>query len=82
MALNLGYDKNKLYNTLDYRSRDMLNFNFPEKGLRLGSPPHFLYDFSRKMFLMLYSSNWQNFIVCLALLLEILGGNIYITIVC
>ena len=82
MALNLGYDKNKLYKTLDYRSRDMLNFNFPEKGLGLGSPPHFLYDFSRKMFLMLYSSNWQNFIVCLALLLEILGGNMYITIVC
>ena len=34
----------------------MLNFNFPEKDLRLVSPPHFVYDFSR-MFLMLYSIN-------------------------
>ena len=25
----------------------MLNFNFPEKGLGLVSPPHFLYDFSK-----------------------------------
>ena len=29
---NLGYNKNKLYNFLDYWSRDMLNLNFPEKG--------------------------------------------------
>ena len=28
----------------------MLNFNFSEKGLGLVSPPHFVYDFSRKMF--------------------------------
>ena len=27
----------------------MLNFNFSEKGLGLVSPPHFVYDFSRKM---------------------------------
>ena len=33
----------------------MLNSNFPEKGLGLVSSPHFVYDFSRKMFLMLYS---------------------------
>ena len=32
IALSLGYNKNKLYKTLDYWSRDMLNFNFPEKG--------------------------------------------------
>ena len=31
----------------------MLNFNFSEKGLGLVSPPHFVYDFSRKMFPML-----------------------------
>ena len=30
----------------------MLNFNFSEKGLGLVSPPHFVNDFSRKMFLM------------------------------
>ena len=29
----------------------MLNCNFSEKGLGLISPPHFVYDFSRKMFL-------------------------------
>ena len=29
----------------------MLNFSFPEKGLGLVSPPHFVYDFSRVMFL-------------------------------
>ena len=28
----------------------MLNFNFPEKGLGLVSPPHFVDDFSRKIF--------------------------------
>ena len=33
----------------------------------------FVYSFSRKMFLMLYSINWPNFLVCLPLLFEILG---------
>ena len=72
IALNLAYNKNKLYKTLDYWSRDMLNFNFSEKGLGLVSPPHLVYDFSRKMFLMLHSIDWANFIVWLPLLLEIL----------
>ena len=31
----------------------MLNFNFSKKGLGRAFPPHFVYDFSRKMFLML-----------------------------
>ena len=35
----------------------MFIFNFPEKSLGLVSPTHFVYDFSRKMFLMLYSIN-------------------------
>ena len=35
----------------------MLNFTLPEKGLGLVSPEHFVDDFSRKMFLMLYSIN-------------------------
>ena len=52
----------------------MLNFNFSEKGLGLVSPPHFMYDFSRKMFLMLHSINWANFIVWLSLLLETLSN--------
>ena len=28
IALNLAYNKNKLYKTLDYWIRDMLDFNF------------------------------------------------------
>ena len=35
----------------------MVNFNFSEKGLGLVSQPHFVYDFSRKMFLMLHCIN-------------------------
>ena len=52
----------------------MLNFNFLEKGLGLVSPPYFVYDFSRKMFLVLYFINWPS------LLFELLG-NMCITIV-
>ena len=33
----------------------MLNFNLSEKGLGIVSLPQFVYDFSRKMFLMLHS---------------------------
>ena len=50
----------------------MLNFDFLEKGLGIDSLPHFAYDFSRKIFAMLYSINWPNFIVWLPSLLEIL----------
>ena len=59
----------------------MLNLNFSEKCLGLVPPPHFMDDFSIKMFHMLYSINWANFIVLLPLPLEILG-NMCITIVC
>ena len=45
---NLGYNKNKLYKYLGYSSRDMLNFNFPEKGMGLVSLSHFVDDFSKK----------------------------------
>ena len=44
-----------MYKTLDYSSKDMINFNFSEEGLGLVSPSHFVYEFSRKMFLMLRS---------------------------
>ena len=43
-----------MHKTLDYWSRDMLKFDFLEKGLGMFSPPHFVYDISRKMFLVLY----------------------------
>ena len=35
----------------------MLNLDFLEKGLGIVSPPHFVYDSPRKMFLRLYSVN-------------------------
>ena len=59
----------------------MPNFTFREKGLGLVSPPHFEYEISRKMFLMLYSIKWPNFIVWSPLLPNILG-NMCITTVC
>ena len=59
----------------------MLNFDFLDKGLPIISPAHFEYDFSTKMFLILYSINRPNFIAWLPLLLEILG-NMYTPIVC
>ena len=59
----------------------MLNFDILDKGLGIVSPAHFVYDFSTKMLLMLYSINWTNFIAWLPLLLEILG-NMCIATVC
>ena len=59
----------------------MLNFDFLDKGLGIVSPAHFVYDFSTKMFLMLYSTNWPYFIAWLPLRLEILG-KMCIAIVC
>ena len=70
----LAIQKSKLYKTLYYWRRDMLNFIFLEKGLGLVSSPHFVSDFSIKMFLMLHSINWPDFIVWFPLLLEILGN--------
>ena len=59
----------------------MINFDFLEKGLGLVSQPHFVYDFSRKMFLMSYHINGPNFIIWLTLPLETLD-NMGIAIVC
>ena len=59
----------------------MLNFDFLEKGLGIVGPPYFMFDLSRKMFLMLYSINWLNFIVWLPSFLKILG-NMCIAIAC
>ena len=79
--MKLAYNKIKLFKTLHYWSKDMLDFDFLDKGLGIASPAHFVYDFSTKMFPMLYSTNWPDLIVCLPLLLEILG-NMCIAIVC
>ena len=72
-SLQLGNEKSKLNKTLGYWSRDLLNFSFLENGLGIVYPLHFMYDFSVKIFLMLYSSNLPNFIVWLPLVLEIFG---------
>ena len=54
--------------------------SFQKRNLRLVSPPHFVYDFSRKIFLMFYVTNWPNFIVWLTILLNIMR-NMWIAIV-
>ena len=76
--IDLAYNKNKLCDTLDYWSRDMLNFYFLDNDLGIISSTYFVYDFSRRM---LYSVKWQNFIAWLPLLLEVLG-NMSIAIIC
>ena len=52
----------------------MVQFDSLEKSLRIAFLTYFVYDFSRKMSL-------KDFIACLCLLLEILGG-MCIAIVC
>ena len=59
----------------------MLKFDFLEKFLGLVSPPHFVYVFSRKFIIMLYSINWSNFIVWLCFPLQI-WRNMSIETVC
>ena len=56
-----------------------INFYFLEKGPGIISSPYFVFDFARKMFLVLYSINWPNCVVWLRL--EILD-NMCISIVC
>ena len=58
----------------------MVVLDFSEKGLEIVLVPHFVYEVSRKMFLMLHSINWPNFIVGLPLLLEMFD-NVRIAIV-
>ena len=71
IVFNLAYNKNKPYKNLDNWSRYVLNFDFLEKGLGIVSPPRFVFDVSRKMFLMLYSIN------CLISLPLLLGQYVY-----
>ena len=80
-SLNLAYNKKKLHKTLDYWSWDILNFYFCTKGPGNSFSTIFVYDFSRKLFLMLQCINWLNFFVWLPLLLEILGNIMCFAIV-
>ena len=59
----------------------MLNVDSLEKGLGIVSSLNSVYDFSRKIFLMLHSINWANFTASLALILKVLD-KICIVIVC
>ena len=56
-------------------------FQKAKRGLDLVFFSHFLIDFWRKIFLLLYSITWPNFNVCLTLLREIFG-NVCILIAC
>ena len=58
IAFNLPCNNTKLY-----WSREMLNFIFLEKDVGIISSPNFVYDFFKKMFLILYSISWPYFIV-------------------
>ena len=55
----------------------MPNVNFSEKGLGLVSPPHFVYDLSRKMFLILQSINGPKFHCLIAFTSRDIGQNVY-----
>ena len=48
----------------------MLNFDILDKGLGIVSPAHYVYGFSTKMFLMLFSFNRPNVTVWMPLLLR------------
>ena len=51
-----------------------IDFDSP---LGIVSQPHYVYDFSRKMFLNLYSINWPNFIAWLPLLVNMCIAIVY-----
>ena len=73
----LKYIETKLQNTCFYL---MQNFFKKQKESWTSLPTSFS-DFWRKIFHLLYSTNWPNFIVWLPLLCEILG-NMRIVTVC
>ena len=56
-------------------------FKKRKRGREPASLSHFLQNFWKKIFLLLYSMNWLDFIACLPLLCEI-SGNMCIAIVC
>ena len=69
----LGHTIKKLYETRDCWSRGSILI-FLEKGWELVFPVDFMYDFSSKMFLMLYSITWPDLTFWLPVLFEILGN--------
>ena len=55
----------------------MLNVHFLEKGLVIVPLPHFVHDFSRKMFLMLYSINLTKLHCLITLTFWDIGKYVY-----
>ena len=78
---NLKLKSILLHDVIDHVIYLCFFVNAKISGLELVSLPHFLHDFWRKIFPLLFSITWPNFIFWLALLSEILG-NICIVIVC
>ena len=74
----LKYIETKLQNTCFYLMQNF--FKKQKKSLELVSLSHFLHDFWRKIFHLLYSTNWLNFIVWLPSLCEILGNMRVVTV--
>ena len=62
------YQKNNLVSP--HWFRDMLNFDFFRKGFGSSFSSAFMYDFSRKMFLMPYSIKLTKFLCLIALLTD------------
>ena len=81
LVLKSCKNQNKLSKTLDYWSRDVLVFYFSEKRSATSFSTKRCVWFFKKNVSTLYSINWQNLIVRLSLLREILG-NMCIVIVC
>ena len=75
------YTLKQSYRPLAFTSNKALLKKKQKRGLELVSLSHFLHDVQRKIFTLLYSRTWPNFIVWLPLLLEILGHTC-IVIVC
>ena len=75
-ALHLSFDmfqysstchtkKNKLYETLTYWWRHILNIDFMNASVAIVYPLHLVYDLSRKMFFTFYSINFASKFYCL-----------------
>ena len=57
-----------------------INFSKSKRGLEPISLPHFLDDSWRKIFILLYSFDWPNFIAWLPFLREVLGNMGIVTV--
>ena len=82
-SLFLSYAKMRLSKYIETKLQNthIKLFKNAKIGVELGSLLHFFHFFWRKIFILLYSINWLNFIVWLYLLREILS-SVYIPIVC